>query len=159
MVLRFQPMRLSVLPLLALGALLVGCAGASPANGAAKNPLSASGPIRPAAVDEHSFGSATYKLLLSGDASAERTGLLIGVTRHQLLRARQRFESGNASAGLIAVGGAFLLGRAGELRPEMLEKGEQALDAAATEGPRVGNDGRALALHSMLLPGLPPGPW
>src|SRR5262249_34203618 len=50
-------------------------------------------------------------------------------------------------------------GRAGELRPEMLEKGEQALDAAATEVARVGNDGRALALYSMLLPRLGQGTW
>ena len=39
----------------------------------------------------------------------------------------------------------------------MLEKGEQALDAAATEVARLGNDGRALALYSMLLPRLPEG--
>jgi cellulose synthase operon protein C len=152
-------MRLSVLPLVALCALLAGCAGGAATSGAPKNPLAAMGPIHAAAVDEHSFGAATYKLLLSGDASAERTGLLIGVTRHQLARAKQRFEAGNASAGLVAVGGAFLLGRAGELRPDMLEKGEQALDAAATEVARLGNDGRALALYSMLLPRLPEGAW
>ena len=149
-------MRLSVLPLLAL---LAGCAGGAPATGAPKNPLNANGPIRPAAVDERSFGGSTYKLLLSGDSSAERTGLLIGVTRHQLVRAQRRFASGNPSAGLVAVGGAFLLGRSGELRKEMLEKGELALDAAATEVARVGNDGRALALYSMLLPRLPQGAW
>jgi len=150
-------MRLSVFPLVALSAVLAGCAGGPATARAPKNPLAVSGPVHAAAVDEHSFGAATYKLLLSGDASAERTGLLIGVTRHQLVRAEQRFGAGNASAGLIAVGGAFLLGRAGELRPEMLEKGEQALDAAATEVARIGNDGRALGLYSMLLPRLPEG--
>ncbi|HXK16924.1 MAG TPA: hypothetical protein VNG33_03950, partial [Polyangiaceae bacterium] len=150
-------MRLSVFPLALLSALLAGCAGGAASAHAPKNPLAVNGPIHPAAVDEHSFGATTYKLLLSGEASAERTGLLIGVTRHQLVRAEQRFGAGNASAGLVAVGGAFLLGRAGELRPEMLEKGEQALDAAATEVARVGNDGRALALYSMLLPRLPEG--
>ena len=81
------------------------------------------------------------------------------MTRHQLVRAERRFASGNPAAGLVAVGGAFLLGRTGELRPEMLEKGERALDAAATEVARVGNDGRALALYSMLLPRLPEGAW
>ena len=148
-------MRLSVVPLVALAALLAGCAGGAATGGAAKNPTGISGPIHPAAVDEHSFGGSTYRLLLSGDSSNERAGLLVGVTRHQLGRAQLRFASGNPSAGLVAVGGAFLLGRAGELRPEMLEKGEQALDAAATEAARVGNDGRALALYSMLLPRLP----
>jgi hypothetical protein len=155
-------MRLSVFPLVALAALVVsvaGCAGGASASGAPKNPLAKAGPIQATAVDEHSFGGATYKLLLAGESQDERTGLLIGVTRHQLVRAEQRFERGNPTAGLVAVGGAFLLGRSGELRPEMLEKGEHALDAAATEVARVGNDGRALALYSMLLPRLPQGPW
>ena len=150
-------MRLSVLSLVALAALLAGCAGGATTGGGPKNPLGAGGPVQAAAVDERSFGSSTYKLLLSGDNSNERIGLLVGVTRHQLGRAQLRFASGNPSAGLVAVGGAFLLSRAGELRPEMLEKGEQALDAAATEAARVGNDGRALALYSMLLPRLPGG--
>ncbi|HEX2873040.1 MAG TPA: hypothetical protein VHP33_17380 [Polyangiaceae bacterium] len=152
-------MRLSVFPLVALSALLAGCAGGPGTAGPAKNASAASGPVKPTAVDERSFGGATYKLLLSGESTAERAGLLIGVTRHQLVRAEQRFASGNEAAGLVAVGGAFLLGRSGELRPEMLEKGEHALDAAATEVARVGNDGRALALYSMLLPRLPEGAW
>jgi tetratricopeptide (TPR) repeat protein len=152
-------MRLSVFPLVALTALLAGCAGGPVTAGPAKNPSAASGPVKATAVDERSFGGATYKLLLSGENTAERAGLLIGVTRHQLVRAEQRFAKGNEAAGLVAVGGAFLLGRSGELRPEMLEKGEHALDAAATEVARVGNDGRALALYSMLLPRLPEGAW
>ena len=106
-------MRLLVSPLLALCALLAGCAAGPSTTHPPKNPLAVAGPIHPTAVDEHSFGAATYKLLLSGDASAERTGLLIGVTRYQLVRAAQRFQSGNATAGLVAVGGAFLLGHAG----------------------------------------------
>ena len=152
-------MRLSVFPLVALTALLAGCAGGPATVGPAKNASAGNGPVKAADVDARSFGSATYKLLLSGESTSERAGLLIGVTRHQLVRAEQRFASGNEAAGLTAVGGAFLLGRSGELRPEMLEKGEHALDAAATEVARVGNDGRALALYSMLLPRLPEGAW
>jgi hypothetical protein len=152
-------MRPSVHSLAALAALLVGCAGAVPRAGVASGSVPPSGPVQATAVDDRSFGGAAYKLLLSGPNTMERAGLLIGVTRHQLGRAEQRFASGNAGAGLTAVGGAFLLGRAGELRPEMLEKGEQALDAAATEVARVGNDGRALALYSMLLPRLSEGTW
>ncbi len=150
-------MRLSALPPVALLALMAGCAGGGPVTGGAKDPHGVGGPVEAAAVDERSYGGATYKLLLSEESSAVRAGLLIGVTRHQLRRAQQRFEAGNPSAGLSAVGGAFLLGRAGELRPEMLEHGEKALAAAATEVARIGNDGRALALYSMLLPRLPAG--
>jgi cellulose synthase operon protein C len=152
-------MRPSVLPLLGMLALLAGCAGGAQVSGASKHPSSKDGAIAAAAVDDRTFGSATYKLLLSGESSGERAGLLVGVTRHQLQRASRRFQSGNAAAGLTAVGGAFLLGHAGELRPEMLEKGEPALDAAATEVARVGNDGRALALYSLLLPRLAEGAW
>jgi hypothetical protein len=150
-------MRFSALPVVALLVLGTACAGGAGSMGGAKDPRAQGGPVTPAAVDERSYGSATYKLLLSGESSNERASLLIGVTRHQLRRAEQRFEAGNPSAGLSAVSGAFLLGRTGELRPEMLEKGERALDAAATEVARVGNDGRALALYSMLLPRLPQG--
>jgi hypothetical protein len=160
-------MRLSVVPLVALAALLAGCAGGAPVSNHPKNGAGDHGPVHAVPVDERSFGDATYKLLLSGESEAatgeskasSRAGLLIGVTRHQLVRAERRFASGNPAAGLVAVGGAFLLGRTGELRPEMLEKGERALDAAATEVARVGNDGRALALYSMLLPRLPEGAW
>jgi cellulose synthase operon protein C len=152
-------MRPHALTLLALLALSAGCAGGPASGGAPKHPSPATGPIKATAVDARSFGGATYKLLLSDEGSLARASLLIGVTRHQLERAQVRFASGNARAGLVAVDGAFLLGRAGELRPEMLEKGELALDAAATEVARVGNDGRALALYSMLLPRLPEGAW
>ncbi|HKY36181.1 MAG TPA: hypothetical protein VJN18_09595 [Polyangiaceae bacterium] len=150
-------MRFVAPALLSLLFCLSGCAGGPGSGGAPKSPLDAGGPVRAAAVDERSFGSSTYKLLLSPEGTSERASLLIGVTRHQLKRAASRFASGNAAAGLSAVGGAFLLGRTGELRPEMLHGGERALDDAATEVARVGNDGRALALYSMLLPRLPQG--
>src|SRR5687767_14828823 len=112
-------MRLSVVPLVALAALLAGCAGGVPVTNHPKNAAGDNGPVHAVAVDERSFGDATYKLLLSGDNAAttgeskasSRAGLLIGVTRHQLVRAEQRFASGKPAAGLVAVGGAFLLGR------------------------------------------------
>ncbi|HEY6077560.1 MAG TPA: hypothetical protein VIW29_02080 [Polyangiaceae bacterium] len=149
-------MRLTALALLALSTWLAGCAGGASA-GAPKHPNDQGASIKGASVDERTFGSATYKLLLAPPASNERTSLLIGVTRQQLKRAHERFDAGNPSAGLSAVSGALLLGRAGELRPEMLERSQDALNAAATEVARVGNDGRALALYAMLLPRLPEG--
>lgn len=149
-------MRFAVVSLLSLLVALTGCAGGAGA-GRPKHPEGAGEPIQAAAVDERSFGSSTYRLLLSADDSQERAELLIGVTRHQLKRAGQRFAGGKPQAGLIATSGAFLLGRTGELRPQMLERGEQVLLAAATEVARVGNDGHALALYSMLLPRLPEG--
>src|SRR6478609_4376724 len=86
---RFGAMRSSVLPLVALAALLAGCAGGASTGGALKSPTNHQGPIHPAAVDERSFGGATYKLLLAGDGGADRLGLLVGVTRHQLERAQR----------------------------------------------------------------------
>jgi cellulose synthase operon protein C len=151
-------MRFAAFPLGALLALAAGCAGGGASAGGPRDPSSAHGPVTPTVVDERSFGAATYKLLLSGENKEERAGLLIGVTRHQLRRAQERFSAGKPGAGLAAVSGALLLSRSGELRPEMLEQGETALSAAATEVARLGSDGRALAIYSMLLPRLPQGP-
>src|ERR1041384_7448312 len=95
---RFGSMRLSVLPLLGLVALLAGCAGGATSSGSPKNPLSAHGPVQAAAVDDRSFGAATYKLLLSGGNTDERAGPLVGVTRHHVARAAPRFGKGSAAA-------------------------------------------------------------
>lgn len=152
-------MRPFVFPLTALAYSLLACGGGVPAPGVPKHVSAVSDRVRIVDVDARSFGSSTYKLLLSDGSPQERAGLLMGVTRHQLGRAQERFASGKPGAGLRAISGAFLLGRAGELRPEMLEKGEPALDAAATEEARLGNDGRASTLYSMLLPRLAEGTW
>ncbi len=143
---------------LALIFAVAGCAGAPSTRRPGSSAHSEAAPLVATPVSAESFGQATYRLLLSGENTRERASLLVGVTRHQLLRARSRFSAGSAEAGLAALSGAFLLGRAGEFRRDMLEGGESALDDAATEVARVGNDGRALALYAMLLPRLSDGP-
>jgi hypothetical protein len=140
----------------ALVLLPLACAS-GPGTGPAKAADAASGPVVAAPVDEQSFGRSTYRLLLGSRDVRERRGLLIGVTRHQLTRTAERFRKNEAEAGLAALSGAFLLARSGEFHPQMLEGGAPALEAASAEVARLGNDGSALALYSMLLPLLPQG--
>lgn len=117
----------------------------------------ASGPVNPAPVSDADFAGSTYQILLDGEPSQKRTNLLAGVVRHQLARAGRRFAAGQRSAGVDALTGALFLLRVGELRPEMLEGGTPALRPAAAEVARVGNEGRSLALYTMLRQVLPPG--
>ena len=97
------------------------------------------------AVKAEQFAESTQHVLLDA-ASAERTNLLVGVVRHQLERAAERFRAGKREAGVAALTGAFYLTRAGEFRPEMIEGASMALMSAAAEMSRLGDEGRAVAL-------------
>jgi tetratricopeptide (TPR) repeat protein len=117
-----------------------------------------SGPIQAVNVGEADFAEKTYQLLVDGDATRERTSVLVGVVRQQLRRTAARFERGGSSPGLRALLGAFLLVRAGEQRPELLDHGDKALAAGAAEVARLGQEGYAIALYAMLASELPEGP-
>lgn len=140
-------------------ALALAAAGCGPSTrGGPRAPASAApGPINPVAVDDASFAPSTYRILVSGDRDPKRLDLLVGVVRRQMLRADERFRSGNSAAGLDALVGAFYLVRAGELSPAMLTGSAPALSAGAGEVARVGNEGRALAFYGMLRSVLPAG--
>lgn len=132
-----------------------GCATSPPPAQAAVATVSGS-PI--AAVSDQAFAQAAYKVLVSGDASAERTGLLLGVVRRQLQRAKDRFDAGQREAGLKALTGAFYLMRAGEFQDAAVEGAEGALAAGAAEVSRLGQEGYAFTLYGMLRDKLPKGP-
>lgn len=117
-----------------------------------------SAPVHPVAVSDNDFAASTYQILISGEHTAKRTNLLVGVVQRQLARAEQRFDSGHAAAGLAALTGALYLVRTGELHPEMFQHASGALSDGAREVARVGNEGRAYALYKMLEKILPPGP-
>ncbi|HYJ08873.1 MAG TPA: hypothetical protein VEX18_07680 [Polyangiaceae bacterium] len=117
-----------------------------------------SGPIRAVDVGEADFAEKTYQLLVDGEATRERTGTLVGVVRQQLRRTAARFDRGGSAAGLRALLGGFLLVRAGEHRPEFLDGGDKALGSGAAEVARLGQEGYAIALYSMLWSELPAGP-
>src|SRR6187549_18319 len=105
-----------------------GCAAHSPQAKSAQTTASAA-PIP--AIGDEAFAQAAYKVLVNGQPSAERTGLLVGVVRRQLQRAKARFDAGQREAGLKALTGAFYLMRAGEFQDAALDGPEGALSAGA----------------------------
>lgn len=118
--------------------------------------MNGSGPIP--AVGDEAFAQAAYNVLTSGENTPERSGLLVGVVRRQLQRAKARFDAGQREAGLSALTGAFYLMRAGEFQDSALDGAEGALSAGASEVARLGQEGYAFTLYGMLRDKLPKGP-
>src|SRR5512142_84192 len=107
--------------------------------------------IAAAPVSDEAFGRAVHAVVYSTEASSKRLSLLAGVVQRQLSRAGQRFESGYRGDALTSVRGAILLVRAGEARDSMWQNAGRALEAAANEVARAGNQGQAAALYTLLL--------
>jgi len=144
--------------------LAFGCAAALASSGCANHPSQAKSPAASEtgssipAVDDAAFAQAAYKVLVSAEATPERAGLLLGVVRRQLQRAKARFDAGQREAGLKALTGAFYLMRAGEFQDAALDGAEGALSAGAAEVARLGQEGYAFTLYGMLRDKLPKGP-
>ena len=136
-------------------ALSIGCATHTPA--AKSAPTTVNGSPIPAIGDE-AFAQSAYKVLVNGEASAERSALLVGTVRRQLQRAKARFDAGQRDAGLKALTGAFYLMRAGEFHDSALDGAEGALSSGAAEVARLGQEGYAFTLYGMLRDKLPKGP-
>ena len=132
-----------------------GCAAHSPQAKSAQTNANAS-PVP--VIDDEAFAQAAYRVLVRGDASAERTGQLVGVVRRQLQRAKARFDAGQREAGLKALTGAFYLMRSNEFQDAALDGAEGALGAGAAEVARLGQEGYAFTLYGMLRDKLPKGP-
>jgi cellulose synthase operon protein C len=159
----FQPNKIATLATV-LRTLLGTCAVISCVSACAPTPPQAGHPktpaqlnLAPVAVSEERFAESTYRLLVSGDSTAERSALLEGVVERQLYRAQVRFDTAPRSAGFDALRGAFYLLRAGEFRGGMLQGSSAALAAGAAEVARRGYEGYAYALYTMLQAKLPPG--
>ncbi|HTQ07226.1 MAG TPA: hypothetical protein VMI54_25390 [Polyangiaceae bacterium] len=116
------------------------------------------GPVTPAAVDDAAFAASTYRVLVGADTGAVRASLLAGVVARALERAKTRFDSDHPEGGYSALQGAFLLMRRGEFRREGLLHAAPALSDGAAAAARLGEEGYALALYSLLRDLLPPGP-
>jgi len=146
--------------LLALGSFTTlsstGCATHSPPAKSAQTNERSGSPIP--AVGDEAFAQAAYRVLVNGAASADRSGLLVGVVRRQLQRAKARFDAGQREAGLKALTGAFYLMRAGEFQDAALDDAEGALASGAAEVARLGQEGYAFTLYGMLRDKLPNGP-
>jgi len=107
--------------------------------------------VEAAPVSNEAFGRAVHAVLLSNKANAKRLSLLAGVVAQQLNRAAKLFDTSHREEGLAAVRGAILMVRAGESRDSMWQTGSKALEAAASETARTGNEGQAFALYTLLL--------
>jgi tetratricopeptide (TPR) repeat protein len=139
-----------------VGACHLGCAArtAGPVQSAASPEAT---PIETVEVDDEGFAAAALSVLQNEAPSPRRLGLLVGVVRRQLDRATRYFEAGHEEMGLAALRGALYIVRAGELRTEMLAGRSAALSHAAAAFARLGNEGQADALYSLLVERLPPG--
>ncbi|MCC6217642.1 MAG: hypothetical protein IT376_22480 [Polyangiaceae bacterium] len=150
-------MRLApVLVALSCAIVPLGCRGSPPPR--APSAPGDAAPVAPVAVSDAAFSVSAQQVLSAGERTPQRTNLLAGVVRRQLVRAASRFETGGSAAGLAALTGAFYLVREGELHPSMLEGGQVALREGAHEVARQGDEGRARALYGMLRGLLPAGP-
>lgn len=139
-----------------VGACQIGCAPrtALPARAATASEAT---PIETVEVDDEAFAAATLSVLQTAAPSPRRLGLLVGVVQRQLERTTRYFESGHEEMGLAALRGALYIVRAGELRAEMLAGRSAALSHAAAAFARLGNEGQADALYSLLIERLPAG--
>jgi lipoprotein NlpI len=114
-------------------------------------------PIEKVEVNDDGFAAATVAVLQDATSNPRRLGLLVGVVQRQLDRATHYFQTGHDEMGLAALRGALYIVRAGELRSEMLAGRSVALSYAAGAFARLGNEGQADALYSLLVARLPPG--
>jgi tetratricopeptide (TPR) repeat protein len=139
-----------------VGACELGCA-ARPAAPVQSPSAPEAAPIEKVEVDDEGFAAATIAVLGGATPGPRRLGLLVGVVQRQLDRATHYFETGHDDMGLAALRGALYIVRAGELRGEMLAGRSVALSYAAAAFARLGNEGQADALYSLLVARLPPG--
>ncbi len=142
---------------LVLGLALAGCSPAARSPARSATEAGTLGPVKAVPVGDDAFAESAYKVLVEDEPSQERVNLLAGVVRRQLTRASERFASGEREAGLQALRGAFFLMRKGEFSTEMLQGGNDALREGAAEVARLGQEGSALALYTMLRGMLPSG--
>lgn len=108
-------------------------------------------------VGDEQFAKSIERLLAQGTATPERSALLAGAVKRQLAHASQLFGEGYDVRGTNAVVGALYLLRLGERRPDMMDASSvSALQGAVRRFSARGDEGRALALMTMLRPLLPP---
>jgi tetratricopeptide (TPR) repeat protein len=96
------------------------------------------------------FGTTLSSTLRAPRRRGQSVTELTGLVRLQLARATKLFALGEDAAGLAAVRGALFLVKAGEATAQMWQGAEVALSLAAEEASRVGDEGQARALYSLV---------
>ncbi|HKO89796.1 MAG TPA: hypothetical protein VJU61_01515, partial [Polyangiaceae bacterium] len=115
-------------------------------------------PIEAVDVNDDGFAAAALAVLQHQTPSPRRLGLLVAVVQRQLERSTWYFDHGQEEMAVALLRGALYLLRAGELRTEMLAGRSAALSHGAASLAKLGNEGQAEALYSLLVERLPPGP-
>jgi len=137
----------------ALLAPLTGCHGGPPP----EVPQKPQPALAPVVIADTQFASAVERLLAEGAATPERSALLAGAVKRQLAHASKLFDQGYDVRGTNAVVGALYLLRVEEFRPDMMDgSSTQALQGAVRRFSARGDEGRALALMTLLKPLLKP---
>lgn len=129
---------------------------AAPPKTAASSPEQT--PIEAVDVKDEAFAAATLEVLQKPAATPRRLGLLVAVVQRQLERAGHYFEAGHDEMAVSLLRGALYMLRAGELRTEMLAGRSETLSHGAAALAKLGNEGQAEALYSLLVDRLPAGP-
>ncbi len=146
--------------LTAVAALAMAAGACRPAQGPAPNLADGAmtpGPVDAVPVSDAEFAARTAQVLADPVNEQAERDLLAGVVRRQLARAERRFASGADEAGLEALEGAMLLMRPTTFHPAIFEGTVAALRSGAAAVARLGDEGRSLALYSILHGVLPPG--
>ncbi|MGC4065619.1 MAG: hypothetical protein QM784_13420 [Polyangiaceae bacterium] len=133
---------------LVLLTLLSGCGPSSRAPAAP--PRVASNREATADLKPEEFGANLAELLRADRTKGRRATLATAIVRRQLARAAALLDAGERNAGLSAVRGALYVIKVGEVRPSMWKGAERALAEAAEEASRLGNEGHARALYSLV---------
>lgn len=108
-------------------------------------------------VSEDAFAAALRDLLASEPQSAERKTRLEGVVARQMSRVADRFRARERDRAVASLAGAMALVRTGELSNEVLgPDANRALEGAAEELARHGDEGRARAVYELLSRIAPP---
>ncbi len=114
-------------------------------------------PIHAVPVSDADFAARAREVLADPATEAAHRDLLAGVVRRQLARAERRFAVGQDQAGLDALEGAMLLLRPWTFQHDVFMGTAPALRAGAAAVARLGDEGRSLALYSILREVLPAG--
>ena len=125
----------------------VGCTNPSPKVPPPPKPQPTMAPL---AVGDADFAKAVHRLLRERARTPQRSALLVGAVRRQLVHAGSRFDAGDETGGTSAVMGALYLLRVGDARKDLFDPSSRgALAGAMRKFSARGDVGRARALMVM----------
>lgn len=132
----------------------IGCGPSTAATQKAPKTSASVAAPRPLRAEE--FGRVLAATLRADRRNGQKAPEVTSLVRFQLARATRLLAQGERDAALAAVKGALFLVRIGEANPSMWQGADGVLNAAAEEAARIGSEGRAGALYSLVKQSNPP---